>query len=562
MKKIIVLFLITLMCSCSSNDLMDGNNQQLSINNVVVDASVVPSTDFDWENVNSYNGLALPWGGAVQSFIPDSWRVGPPKKEDGWCLLYNTLDLDYQNVGKVLVFYNKYLSLLRIYFIADKFNLPGQKYALALQTTNSSKLLNNEVLKGIIVEPTFNASVIKSQPLNVSNVSASQGFVSHAWYGSEFYLSYDDTEIKSNSFLKIVPFSTSIVDVKMDGNTTGTITGVIKNGSVGNANIIGGLNLSFEGSNQKNQSVVQGDVGQSAKEIDNSLKKTKEEETNFFNKMWSNIKSEASGAILDGTGNLAKSLINKGIALASNPIMGLIDSAFGIVGQENSMSQSVDLGLKSHTIINGKFESSYPLGNFSFCLPTFNNISGFGSPVSSMKNYSLGVWCFKSAPSIKINCTTYKYFKYDYSAYPYSERRDVSFSHPENDPSIIINPLVLKECDVVEKKFVYSYSSNFLDGNSNNSKAYFYDIDNHEKFYKLNDFNGFDLNSISFDNYNIRVFCHVFLRLKNKKTGKEFYHVRRYQIKTTIEYKDENVVTNNSGGGFPGGGNLIPSNLM
>lgn len=59
---------------------MDGNNQQLSINNAVVDASVVPSTDFDWENVNSYNGLALPWGGAVQSFIPDSWRVGPPKK--------------------------------------------------------------------------------------------------------------------------------------------------------------------------------------------------------------------------------------------------------------------------------------------------------------------------------------------------------------------------------------------------------------------------------------------------------------------------------------------------
>ena len=522
------LFICLFFSGCELADI--DNNQDLqstvipSTKSLQLSSTQIPSTYFDWENATEFNGIGMPWSSATNSFIPNSWRH-QYSKEDGWELLYNTLDIENAAIPKILVLYNKYLGIMRFFFIKLDYEETGQKYALAVSINGATSLLNNENDIYSVI-PINNPLVVKTQPLTLSDVAASAGFQSDAWYGSEFDFQYENIADRTDLSFQIIPFKMNIEDVDLSSNTSGDITGTIEaSAAPSSGSLINNLSIDF--SNKKGKASTNSD-GQ-ASEIANKIGEAQEEKPSFFAGLWNKVLDKTPDYAQDGILNTVKSVVNMGINWASNPILNFAKSAFGIGQQANTpLNYDVNLEVETKTLTNGTITSQAPLGNFSLALPTTSSsLSGPGFPTTVMQDYGLGVWRLSNLPTIEENREYYQYRQPGESP-DYEGYTSIRIKNPS---TIIYNPKITEDCDIQEEQVTYYYAlnTNATNAESIENSGIPFKYNNNIEYFEVEN-NRFEFSYRGYPTPVSFIGMHIAIVLKNKETGKVFNIVRDFSI--------------------------------
>lgn len=559
MKKLNLLSLtfLLMLLSCE-NVIKSPEEEQSNGNTFLLKSSAIQSTYFDWETVNDYNGLPMPWLGSG-SFIPDSWRHDH-KREDGWELLYNNLDCPTYSTSKSFALYNKYYGVVRIFYINTGNDYSGQQYALAVKVHGNTRILNLEQGENISIENNCNilsnfndATVFKTQPLIMGNIPASGGFTKGAWYGTEIDLMYQDVSNLNDIYFQLLPYAVKLDSLVLISNTTGTIngsiTGTISASPSGtNISTFGGVALDLSKSSSNVSTINNNNVTGAGAIVENSLKEAKKKRPKFFNRLWNKVVEGASGATIDGVGDLAEGLIKSGIDWATNPLAALGKKIFG--GGNTSVQHvnfDVKMGIKTYTITRGTITSDSPLPPFIIPLPISNQTVGGLMPTEKMENYPLGVWTLTEAPRLKVERHTLFYTN---PLAKHSFQCTYKFSiENENSVDIIFNPKVLEECDLeaVNIKYTWAipnYASNYefcasqCTPHRYEENREFYYISGKKLLVFLDD--GYE----DFDKFSL----HLTFTLKDKVTGMRFSTMRTIPI-TDIIYKDTKA--------YSGGGNEL-----
>lgn len=544
MKKVLLFFTVLFfMAGCQQekefDEIVNPDNK------VSKKGTPISSTYFNWEDVNQFNGHALPWVASASSFIPEAWKH-EHKKEDGWELIYNTLDRSEQGVGKYIALYNKYLGILRFFYKNTTTNSGGQKYCLAASIKGSTILLNNE-RSSFNLTPISNPTLIKTQPFIMDGVNASFGYAPGAWYGTEFKFEYENISGREDVYLVLLPYKALVSNVKLQSETTGSITGTITTnasaGSGGSLINLGGLDLDFS----KTLGNVITNTSSGTKKIAENIEESKKKSPGFWRRLWGKVKTETPGYVESGTLSVVKKVVDMGINWASNPILNFAKNALGIGGSSTPTVQDVKLSVKTQTVTTGTIDAQEPLGNYTIPLPTTNyKAGGYGYPTSAMQNFGLGVWSLSEMPIASIHRNRIIYRK-NYMQLATPARTLMSFRIKNiNSIRVTYNPKVLADCEVVEESIKYSFRYDRYATNSNYIYQYGtpFKYENGE-YFELNYTEMYDYasNVSSFTAemmYGIE--AHVAITLRNRQTGKLFNHVKSFKLPVhhtnEVNYKD------------------------
>ena len=460
-KKLVILlavFGIYCFTGCEDNtiDLPPMNNTLSSD----LKSAPVNSHYFNWWEVNEYNNIGMPWLNGYSTFLPEYMRHDH-YPEEGWELLFQNLDVNSSNslYNKLLVLYNKYSGLLRIFYnnLSYTSSSQAQKFSIAIGLSNSSSMLNIERINSI---PTFDDnniltkystnSVFKTQSMTLNNISASQGFTSNSWYSAEFELLYEEVQDQTNLNLIICPYISEISNVDLSSITQGTISGDIE-GTI--SSIPSSGSNSLIGSIPIKGLIVNNNINQETTKQQENLKEASEKKPKFFNKLWSKITSSTGNATIDGLSNLTSNIIKEGINWLSNPLTAFANKLFGSDSDTSSPSKidlNVNLTTQSTTTTTGTISNSSPLCNIPISLPTTSSTTGGLMVTKEMEDYPLGVFTFNTAPVINITQTEIKY-KSKTPSYTNSYR----FTNNLETLKIVFNPKVLEECDVLDEKLTF-----------------------------------------------------------------------------------------------------------
>ncbi len=218
----------------------------------------ISSTYFNWDEVNNFNGYDMPWLGS-NSFLPAN-LMNDHKKEDGWELLFSNLDQSTYTVQRYFGLYNKYLGILRVFYLNTENDHSAQKFCMALMVNGNTKMLNFEQTVNMtfhnslnILTSFQNPSVIKTSPVIISNsITPTNGYCKSAWYGMEYDLMYEDISNTDDVYLRFFPFAINIEELTFTTNTSGSIdgsiTGTISVVPSGNSSTFGGVDLDLSNS--------------------------------------------------------------------------------------------------------------------------------------------------------------------------------------------------------------------------------------------------------------------------------------------------------------------------
>lgn len=549
-KLLFAILAISLLASCSkeSPENLSQDSDVSTLSKKPLKSPPIQSSDFDWENVSTYCGLSMPWNTGTISFIPQEWKH-EHKRIDGWELLYNTLDRTEPNVIQMFALYNKYLGIMRVFYIYRGNTESSQQFAMAIRINGQTTLLNAENTD-YNTAPITNPVVVKSQPIAFNNISSSGGFVPNAWYGVELQMEYQDVSLFNNQNLnlEIFPYRSLIQDVKLDSKTTGTITGTIETKPVssGSGSLIGSLSMVFGGKKGEASTTKQAGVDEISKKLEDAQKNTSN--PRFINELWKKIKNETPGFAQGKIVENVNSIVSMGLNWASNPVMNFAKSAFGISSGNGPVPTISDVKLKvdTKTITSGTITSQLPLGTATFSLPTTQYTNGgFGFPTSKMTNYGLGVWTLSEMPMVNVDYTEIIYTK---KGNPMIEPRESQIFFDvknSNNVNILFNPKVLEDCSVINKSIKYAYKLDNLSETAESIKKIGipFKYDNGAEYYELNYGSAF---VYPFYNpslaYNVDVVAHISIVLKNKTTGKIFNIIKTIDIpnsvKKNVKYKE------------------------
>lgn len=512
---------------------------------------VVYSTSFDWENINRITTASgqivdMPWYGA--NFLPDRMKHSHPKS-DGWEMVYNTLDIN-QSVTTPAFFalYNKYLGIMHLFYV-DLWGLESSEaFYGAFCIKGNSSLFNFDGVNKTLEEKVNYPTLVKGSEGSISNGTTYkyipyQSFVTRNWYGTEIEFSYEDVSSFSdqNFYLQYIPYRGKSSNITLTGDLEGTIDGTIEGRSSGNTNLIGSIGSIF--SNSSNDNSV--NVGNSTVigTITSALEKAKTQSTgNFWTRLWGKIKKEVPGAAESAITSTLTSAVNQGIKWATNPLSAFVSSVFSIGGSSSSVPlNKVDLKINAKISIEGTISSQVANLSYDLKLPnTISEMGGFGYPTSEMKDWGLGVWNIEGLPTVNYDITN---FIFVINGHAVSEpcASQLELTIPSADVARInINPRVEQDCYIVSKSIKYIVET----GNYENIQ----DIDYLEPFAFKQGTYGFSQSYIfpntemvflgrdfhQSDNCGFNIYARATLVLKHKITGKEFVHIKDFNLPYSV----------------------------
>lgn len=297
----------------------------------------------------------LPWSSSTQTTIPQEVRTDI-KEQDGWKILYSTIDIDGYNENvtiadqevNYLLFYNIYTGILKGFYYAE--SMTDNNCGLwQLSTSNQTKMFN---FVPYFAEPINSAS--SPQKVTLSTISmngVTQGF-ERGWNCFMLEIAYDEGS-RNNQF-NISGYALNQASITFTGaynsNSSGTIVSTTQNKS----NIIDGL-ASGSGAAAKQW------IADNTTTDDNKNKAIK------------------YGGIVIGE------VLNKGI---SGIISTGLYKVFGSLLGKTNTTTNLQFSTNGKVVLNGKMVT-----------PS----SGFISPISGVPlnslGYDLGVWNLEVTPT-------------------------------------------------------------------------------------------------------------------------------------------------------------------
>lgn len=204
-----------------------------------------------WEScttctLKSGASVALPWASSSSTSVPDEIREDI-KEEDGWRILYTTVDiLGYSetvtNADKgvnYLLLYNKYTGVLKGFYYAESMDENNHAYWL-LNISGGTKLFN---FISYFAEPVDSKNTPATVSLsNISNDGLTNGF-NVGWNCFMTELAYDENSM--NEKLSISAYALNEASIRFSGSYNSSSSGTIVSAAQGQSSSIEGLASSF-----------------------------------------------------------------------------------------------------------------------------------------------------------------------------------------------------------------------------------------------------------------------------------------------------------------------------
>lgn len=544
------------MASCQKEYIEKKDNVVQKKTIVGTRGTVVYSSTFDWENVNQITTgsgviLGMPWNTGINSFIPSAMKHNHPKS-DGWEMLYNTLDLNQQDVPVMFALYNKYSGILHMFY-QDIYSLEtAEAYYEAYSINGSSSLLNFECGNNKSVNEKDYLPTIVKGPEGTINPSGNnqiiyvptKGFVRGAWYGTEIEFSYEDVSSLSDNdfYLKYIPFRGKASSITMSGSMIGSITGTIEAKTAGNTNLIGSIgNIFTSSSNQTNVDVSKSNVTGTI--IDNVSKAKTDATPKFWTGLWAKIQKDIPTAAQSAITSTLTSAINQGIKWATNPLNAFVSSVFSIGSSQGVPLNKVDLKIDTRINMSGSISSYVPNAMVDLALPNTQPArGGNGYPTLAMKDWNLGVWNIGNLPTVNYTIVNTLY-KINGLVVMEPRTGGLDITIPNASSAVInINPKVLQDCNVIQQKVDYiiqtSGQTNMNDFDDYNLEPFSFNKDNNTTtqsyYFPVLDGVGIFRDYHILGNEGCVVYARATLVLKNKTTGLEYVHIKDFKLKGKI----------------------------
>lgn len=447
-SSILFIIAIFIVASCDESNL----SRSISQKEIFADSynlrseGVHKNIEFDWENNSTIDiqdiNVILPWYSGAPANLPEHIFTDY-KKKDGWVMIYNFITDNKISMPNrnVLVFYNTFRGLMRIYYYNNTFpSQAGTSFAQIIIHDENTKLLNSSTVGRVCLPMDEEGSnTVFSAGISANPIS---GFYL-GWNCFEVEMSYDE-QLKNKS----TTMSISFYDKK-----------------VSSIMLTGGLEI--KGLASYITTTSSNPKGDFADGIFNSVASVagRQVEQIVFPKNKS-IKHEIQGPNSIGTAIIG-SVISSAISQSINAITKSWTSSWS---RSNSIIKDVDINLSGIVDLDGKITENIPPP----IVPIQNILIPGSNPQSSallpIYEDELGVWNLKTSKPVYIGDHVQPAIE-NYSHYPTHENdypiiADINTYVYINTPNygkddIVLNEAVKSKIDKyeVETSIYYKKSS-------------------------------------------------------------------------------------------------------
>ncbi|MDQ1086339.1 hypothetical protein [Siphonobacter sp. SORGH_AS_1065] len=341
------------------------------------------------DDIGTTRAVRTPWssgGSSVFSFYEATDRL----QQDGWVLLYSTLDPNQFIDNKLFfILYNKWRGIVRVFFY-NKDNPPSySNYVLGKLRFGSDGVLNSGLLN--FSEQFASAKDIKSdRPFTIiSNINPSSintGALNNSWYSFDYEIAYDPTITSVNEMSVGMDLEARAIGqqkISLTGSLDGSIDGTIEISGKEGSSLINTLFTS----NDNSISNVIGNVRTGSRK--SSAK--------------DGILKILGSAITDGfkssVENAANTLATGGLNIITSPISKFFNS---LIASPAENTENVHLKMNAKLKVQGTAESEFLLYNQHFFVPgTIRNSNNPG--LVPYYDKPLGVFNISTTPVINVS---------------------------------------------------------------------------------------------------------------------------------------------------------------
>lgn len=233
------------MFSSCSKEIMPNQSHYYD-NNGIITRAPIEGTDFDWEHADympthpTQIRIPVPWKGSGSITMTYGIDIAYDfKKIDGWTMLYNSFDPNYEGelTNPYFILYNKYNGILRIYFYLTTDFISPSSYiqdGIAIISNGYSSNLLNFLGNGIIDLNKPN-TLTYSQIQGKNNLTAP--LATNRWYLLQYELAYDpnlkNVDYKDIQFAWYLNYY-NIDEISLYGESHGELEGTIGSSSQNN----------------------------------------------------------------------------------------------------------------------------------------------------------------------------------------------------------------------------------------------------------------------------------------------------------------------------------------
>lgn len=220
--------------SCKKEKELPHNNV-LKVRNTI---AAIPPHVFNWETADymptppGTTPILVPWASGSNQLFSDEIAFDF-KRSDGWNLVYNTFSPTQLTSPNFFALYNKYRGILRFYLYIPPGNPSASSYfsdGLGILGTSSSPIMNFSSEISDLDMPVTSSTRIQNYQVQSTG----------AWYACQYEIAYDpNIRNVSQQNLNFVwnTSSTNISNVKLNGESNGTLTGTVGAESPGGFNL-------------------------------------------------------------------------------------------------------------------------------------------------------------------------------------------------------------------------------------------------------------------------------------------------------------------------------------
>jgi hypothetical protein len=419
----IFLSLLLLLCLSCQEQLIDDFSIDQEKGRHELRSTPIQNNPFDWENIRTvhFAGVdrVLPWHSGAMGGLPFH-IILDYKKEDGWVMVYNFLtELNAEGFNTV-IFYNKFRSILRVfYYNLQGITAGGTTFAQLNISDANTKLLHNLTASNYSLALNQNGTNV-AQTTNIGSVPGIA--IGHGWNCFDFELTYDNTISKNNSVIMNIQYYDRVVQ-KLEINGQQISLG----------------ELSYVTTSSKNP------FGDAANSVFSSVA------TATGNEVGSLINRQPDS---DNTRLTLGPIIGSAVSsVISSAINGLTKSWTSSWGRTEQTYKTIDIKMSSEITLTGTNSSTIPSQGVSI-----QNLTVPGSAVSGVfpilpiYDKPLGAWTLKAVKPFRVNSHYITTFEVtggnrhdpDATDIEWTETSNLHQFHPVYSKSdIIINPNVL-----------------------------------------------------------------------------------------------------------------------